>query len=60
MSNSFFSIRFLFFSLLFLFLLICYVLLYSTELEMNWSNNLSKKVRNSYNAMKRLLREINI
>jgi hypothetical protein len=30
------------------------------ELRMNWSNNLSKKLRNSYNAMKRLLREINI
>jgi hypothetical protein len=29
-------------------------------LRMNWSNNLSKKLRNSYNAMKRLLREINI
>jgi hypothetical protein len=28
-------------------------------LRMNWSNNLSKKLRNSYNAMKRLLREIN-
>jgi hypothetical protein len=28
-------------------------------LRMNWSNNLSKKLR-SYNAMKRLLREINI
>jgi hypothetical protein len=27
---------------------------------MNWSNNLSKKLRNYYNAMKRLLREINI
>jgi hypothetical protein len=26
---------------------------------MNWSNNLSKKLRNSYNAMKRLLRGIN-
>jgi hypothetical protein len=25
---------------------------------MNWSNNLSKKLRNSYNAMKRLLRGI--
>jgi hypothetical protein len=32
----------------------------STNLRMNWSNNLSKKLRNSYNAMKRLLREINI
>jgi hypothetical protein len=31
-----------------------------TVLRMNWSNNLSKKLRNSYNAMKRLLREINI
>jgi hypothetical protein len=31
-----------------------------TELRTNWSNNLSKKLRNSYNAMKRLLREINI
>jgi hypothetical protein len=30
------------------------------SLRMNWSNNLSKKLRNSYNAMKRLLREINI
>jgi hypothetical protein len=30
------------------------------DLRMNWSNNLSKKLRNSYNAMKRLLREINI
>jgi hypothetical protein len=30
------------------------------NLRMNWSNNLSKKLRNSYNAMKRLLREINI
>jgi hypothetical protein len=29
-------------------------------LRMNWSNNLSKKLRNSYNAMKRLLRGINI
>jgi hypothetical protein len=29
-------------------------------LRMNWSNNLSKKLRNSYNAMKRLLREIDI
>jgi hypothetical protein len=27
---------------------------------MNWSNNLSKKLRNSYNAMKRLLRGIKI
>jgi hypothetical protein len=34
---------------------------YSNEtLGMNWSNNLSKKLRNSYNAMKRLLRGINI
>jgi hypothetical protein len=30
------------------------------NLRMNWSNNLSKKLRNSYNAMKRLLREINM
>jgi hypothetical protein len=30
------------------------------SLRMNWSNNLSKKLRNSYNAMKGLLREINI
>jgi hypothetical protein len=29
-------------------------------LRMNWSNNLTKKLRNSYNAMKRLLRGINI
>jgi hypothetical protein len=33
---------------------------FNTMLRMNWSNNLSKKLRNSYNAMKRLLREINI
>jgi hypothetical protein len=32
----------------------------AVSLRMNWSNNLSKKLRNSYNAMKRLLREINI
>jgi hypothetical protein len=32
----------------------------SVGLRMNWSNNLSKKLRNSYNAMKRLLRGINI
>jgi hypothetical protein len=32
----------------------------NSRLRMNWSNNLSKKLRNSYNAMKRLLREINI
>jgi hypothetical protein len=31
-----------------------------TFLRMNWNNNLSKKLRNSYNAMKRLLRGINI
>jgi hypothetical protein len=42
-----------------------YDILYSFKqipcrLRMNWSNNLSKKLRNSYNAMKRLLREINI
>jgi hypothetical protein len=34
--------------------------LHTNSLRMNWSNNLSKKLRNSYNAMKRLLREINI
>jgi hypothetical protein len=35
--------------------------LYAVDfLRMNWSNNLSKKLRNSYNAMKRLLRGINI
>jgi hypothetical protein len=38
-----------------------YMRLYSEFfLRMNWSNNLSKKLRNSYNAMKRLLRKINI
>jgi hypothetical protein len=36
----------------------CY--LQELSLRMNWSNKLSKKLRNSYNAMKRLLGEINI
>jgi hypothetical protein len=31
-----------------------------SRLRKNWSNNLSKKLRNSYNAMKRLLQGINI
>jgi hypothetical protein len=41
---------------------VVYILFFSLldTLRMNWSNNLSKKLRNSYNAMKRLLREINI
>jgi hypothetical protein len=37
-----------------------YVNSIDSSLRMNWSNNLSKKLRNSYNAMKRLLGEINI
>jgi hypothetical protein len=37
-----------------------YRLIKKDRLRMNWSNNLSKKLRNSYNAMKRLLQEINI
>jgi hypothetical protein len=44
----------------FLFQIFTKCMIKKITLRMNWSNNLSKKLRNSYNAMERFLREINI